>query len=88
VPSPRSVPSSSSSVLREGYAGAAGAVGLACTGVLVSLAFQGEGSRSCSRGEGGVPSSFVCQEGLTTKIRPSNGAWSHVATSGAGDQEY
>jgi hypothetical protein len=48
--------------------GAGVAVGPVCTGALVSLVFQGEGSRSCSRREHGAPSSCVCQEaGLTAK---------------------
>jgi hypothetical protein len=48
--------------------GAAGAMDPAYTGALVSQAFQGEGSRSCSRGEGQALSFCVCQEaGLTTE---------------------
>jgi hypothetical protein len=56
---------------------------------LVSLEFQGEGSRLFSRGECGALSSYVCWEvGLFTKGMPSDGAWSRVVTSGAGDWEY
>jgi hypothetical protein len=45
-----------------------GAVGPAYTGALVFLAFQGEGSRSCSRRERGALISCVCWEaGLTVK---------------------
>jgi hypothetical protein len=48
--------------------GAAGALGPAYTGAPISLAFQSEVSRSCSRGEHGALSSCVCWEtGLTTK---------------------
>jgi hypothetical protein len=55
--------------------GAAGAEGPACTGVPVSLEFQGEVSRSCGRKEHGAWSSYVYQEiGLTTKGVPSNEA--------------
>jgi hypothetical protein len=42
--------------------GAAGAMGPAYTETLVSLAFQGEGSRLCSNRERGAPSSCVCGE--------------------------
>jgi hypothetical protein len=45
-----------------------GAIGLTSTGVLVFLAFQSEGSKLCSKGGHGTPSSCVCWEaGLTTK---------------------
>jgi hypothetical protein len=55
----------------------------AYTGALVSLVFQGEGSRSCSLGKHVALSSCVCWEaGLNTKQVPSNGAWSQVETSG------
>jgi hypothetical protein len=53
------------------------------TGVLVSLAFQSEGRRSCSRVEHGPLSFCVClKAGLTTKSVMSNGAWNHMEISG------
>jgi hypothetical protein len=67
--------------------GAVGAMGPTYTGVLVSLAFQGEGSRSCSRGWGvGIWSSkFLCVLGSRTYQQvPSNGAWSHRWLQGHG----
>jgi hypothetical protein len=58
------------------------------TGSLVSLAFQGEDSRSCSWKEHGALSSCVCQEaGLIAKQALSNGSWSCAETTGVGDQE-
>jgi hypothetical protein len=48
--------------------GAVGALGPAYTEVMVSLAFQTEGSRGYSMGEHGAPSSCVCLgAGLATK---------------------
>jgi hypothetical protein len=45
-------------------------------------ASQGEGNKSCSRGECGALSSYVCLEaGLTTKRALSIGAWSCMVTS-------
>jgi hypothetical protein len=45
-----------------------GAIGPAYTGALVSLVFQGEGSRLCIREECGAPSSYMCQAaGLTAE---------------------
>jgi hypothetical protein len=53
---------------------AVGALGPAYTWVLISLVFQGKGSRLCSRGEHGALSSCVCQEaGLTTQQALNNG---------------
>jgi hypothetical protein len=64
------------------------AKGPACTGVLVSLEFQGEGSRSCGREEHGALNSCVCWEvGLTAKGVPHDGAWSREGTSGVRDEE-
>jgi hypothetical protein len=52
--------------------------------LLLSLLFQGESSRLCSRGEHGSLSSCVCWvAGLTAKQVLSNGAW-----RGVGDGEY
>jgi hypothetical protein len=54
--------------------GVAGALGPAYIGVLASLMFQGEGSRSYSWGELGAVSSCVCQEaGFTTQWALRNG---------------
>jgi hypothetical protein len=50
----------------------------AYTGVLVSLVFQGEGSRLCRKGEHGVPSSLPLN-------MLSNGAWSRMEISGVGE---
>jgi hypothetical protein len=56
----------SAAVMGEQSLWAAGALGPAYTGALISLVFQGEGSRSCSMGECGVQSFCVCREaGLT-----------------------
>jgi hypothetical protein len=54
----------------------------AYTGALVSLVFQGEGSRSCIKGEHGALSSSVCPRQWDFLL--SNGDWSCVATSTAG----
>jgi hypothetical protein len=55
--------------------GATGAEGTACTGVLISLEFQGQDSRSCGRGEGGALNFNMCWEVvLTAKGAPSDGA--------------
>jgi hypothetical protein len=60
-----------------------GALDPAYTRVLVSLAFQGECSRSCTWGQREALSSCVYPEaGLATQQAPSNGAWSHTETSG------
>jgi hypothetical protein len=65
-----------------------GALGPAYTRALASLAFQGEGSRSCSWEDHGALSSCVCWEaGLTIERELSYGVWSHVEISGARDWE-
>jgi hypothetical protein len=67
--------------------GAVDAVCSAYIGVLVSLEFQGDGSRSCGRGDHGFLSSCVCWEAGFTLSVLSNETWSHAETSGAEDQE-
>jgi hypothetical protein len=63
--------------------GTVGFLGQAYTGSPVSLVFQGEGSRLCTREERGAPSSCVCLEpGLTAKPVQNNGAWSCSGTQG------
>jgi hypothetical protein len=67
--------------------GAVGAISPTDTEVPVSLAFQGEGSRSCSSGEHVAPSSCVCQEAWLTAERQIHGTWSQLKISVVGDQE-
>jgi hypothetical protein len=68
--------------------GAVGALGPAYIGAPVSLAFQGDGSRSYSRGEHGALSSCMCQEaGLTTDPAPSHRATRRLQGLGTGSIE-
>jgi hypothetical protein len=75
------------SLLACAFCESVGAKCPAYTGTLVSLAFQGEGSRSCGGGSMELWVPYVYWEvGLTTREVPSDGTWSQV-TSGVGDQE-
>jgi hypothetical protein len=65
--------------------GETGDVEPAYTGVVFSLAFQGEGSRSCT-GESVELRIPVCAGQRC--LPPSNGAWSCAETSEVGDREW